>query len=261
LFEKEGGLTRIDTTFQNLPSSLSKYDPISLQDMSDVALMKRMDTKFVMRSRDLGMLLDAVEQDYHILEIDGLRSHSYASLYFDTPSYKFYVDHHNRKLRRSKVRMRKYLDSNLSFFEIKQKDPKGETSKSRIRIADLDHNLLKANMGFVHDVLDQNIHLHPTISNSFDRITLVHKGQRERVTIDRDIQFVYKDQQHKLQGVSVVEIKQERINRDSTIHRSLKKINLRPMRISKYCIGMVSLYPEIKYNRFKQKILHLNKIN
>ena len=249
------------TAFNDLGPRMAQFDAISLQEMSDAALMKRMDTKFVIRSRDLEMLLEAVKKDYRMLEIDGLRSHSYASLYFDTPDQKFYLDHHNRKLGRSKIRMRKYLDSDLSFFEIKQKDQKGQTSKSRTGIPDLDENLSEQNRRFILKILDEDLQLQPTISNSFERITLVHRRHKERVTIDRDIRFFFKDENRKLEQVSIIEIKQERINRETAVYRQLKWNNFRPMRISKYCIGMASLFPDIKYNRFKQKIIHLDKIS
>ena len=41
----------------------------------------------------------------------------------------------------------------------------------------------------------------------------------------------------------------------------IKENGVRPMRVSKYCVGAKLLYPELKNNRFKQKHLHINKIN
>jgi hypothetical protein len=42
-------------------------------------------------------------------------------LYFDTDSKRFYHDHHNGKVKRTKIRMRNYVESNLTFLEIKKK--------------------------------------------------------------------------------------------------------------------------------------------
>jgi hypothetical protein len=43
----------------------------------------------------------------------------------------------------------------------------------------------------------------------------------------------------------------------------MKKERIRPYRLSKYCIGSVEIYGEevLKFNRFKKKLLFLNKIN
>ena len=70
-------------------------------------------------------------------------------------------------------------------------------------------------------------------------------------------------------GLIIAEVKQERYNRDSPFIQAMKRSRIQPMRISKYCIGSVllnnstknNLFKEqFKYNRFKPKILTLNKI-
>ena len=58
----------------------------------------------------------------------------------------------------------------------------------------------------------------------------------------------------------VVEVKQERFNRNSKIVKILKSIQQHPYSISKYCIGMISLYNDLKYNVFKKKLIKINNI-
>ena len=103
---------------------LDEFNSVSLKDMEDVTLMKRVDTKFILNELSLKSILKELTADYNILEIDGLRLMKYNSLYFDTPDKKFYHDHHNKRINRVKVRIRKYVDSDLSFLEIKIKDKK-----------------------------------------------------------------------------------------------------------------------------------------
>ena len=41
----------------------------------------------------------------------------------------------------------------------------------------------------------------------------------------------------------------------------MKEFSVREKSISKYCLGIVSLYPEVKQNNFKPILLTLNKIS
>ena len=45
----------------------------------------------------------------------------YSTLYFDTNDKILYKHHHNKKGNRHKIRMRKYIDSNICFLEIKKR--------------------------------------------------------------------------------------------------------------------------------------------
>ena len=58
----------------------------------------------------------------------------------------------------------------------------------------------------------------------------------------------------------IIEVKQERINRASPIVKALKNKSINPYRISKYCIGMTHVYPQLKYNRFKRKLIKINNL-
>ena len=49
----------------------------------------------------------------NILTIDNKKIACYKTLYFDTKYFDFYHHHHNNKVNRYKVRIRKYVDSNL----------------------------------------------------------------------------------------------------------------------------------------------------
>ncbi|MBU2950083.1 polyphosphate polymerase domain-containing protein [Tamlana agarivorans] len=245
---------------QSIPDIVKSLTSISLSDMEDVALMKRTDTKFVIHENQLISVLNAVKNAYHVLEIDGKRIMRYSSLYFDTANKKFYNDHHNGKVNRTKIRMRKYVDSDICFLEIKQKDGKGSTTKTRISIDDFEQDLSENSIGFINETTNSDFNLEPIIWNNFKRITLVNKVAKERLTIDLNLVFNKSGSFKSYNNLVIIEVKQERFSRSSPVVQQLKLKQINPYSISKYCIGMLSLYNDLKYNRFKKKLIRINKI-
>jgi hypothetical protein len=99
--------------------------------------------------------------------------------------------------------------------------------------------------------------------NVYRRITLVNLELEERLTLDINLQFNWKEEVKKFDDLVIAEIKQEKVNRNSPFFSVMKNMGIRPYRLSKYCIGTIELYSQkkIKYNRFKEKLLKLKKIN
>jgi hypothetical protein len=66
-----------------------------------------------------------------------------------------------------------------------------------------------------------------------------------------------------LENVVVAELKQADLDRNSPFYQIMKKQGIRPLRVSKYCVGLYSIHGQqkIKGNRFKKKIKILNSIN
>lgn len=245
---------------QHILGEIQKLPPISLEEMDEVKLMKRTDTKFVIHEKDLAPILKGIQNQYKVLETDGHRAMTYSSLYFDTPLKKFYTDHHNRKVRRTKIRIRKYVESNVCFLEIKQKDGKGRTTKTRIPITKITPNLSQDSLAFIQNTTNRTFTLEPIIWNTFNRITLVNKNNKERLTIDLNISYKTEDSFKAYHNLVIIEVKQERFNRNSSIVQELKSKLVNPYSISKYCIGMIGVYKGLKYNRFKSKLMKINKI-
>ena len=239
---------------------LEKFDPTSLKEMDTVKLLNRTDTKFVIPKDLFVTILPFLKEHYKVLEIKKKRVAQYKTLYFDTDNFDFYKHHHNGWLNRYKVRMRKYVDSGLCFLEVKNKK-KGRTVKSRIKIVDFEEEMSNNSINFVNDVIPHDIKLERKLWNSFHRITLVNKTDKERLTLDIGLGFQWKEKKRSLENTIIGEVKQEKVNRNSPFMRLLKENGIRPMRVSKYCIGAKILYPELKNNRFKNKHLHINKIN
>ena len=114
---------------------LEAFAPISLEEMDAVRLMNRVDTKYLTDNRTLlAVLADAAAAGYRVLTPGGARISPYDSIYFDTPELRMFSDHHNRRLRRQKVRTRAYVNSGDAFLEIKRKNNRGRTKKKRTGI-------------------------------------------------------------------------------------------------------------------------------
>jgi hypothetical protein len=104
--------------------------------------------------------------------------------------------------------------------------------------------------------------LNSTISNSFSRITLVHKKKAERLTFDLNIEFQDREKTKSLTNLVICELKQGNSDRSSVFYMKMKKRMIRPLKVSKYCVGIMKFFPakDLKQNRFKKKTLSLNKI-
>ena len=228
--------------------------------MDAVKLLNRTDTKFVIPKDLFVRILPILKENYKVLEIKNKRIAQYKTLYFDTDNFDFYKHHHNGWPNRYKVRMRKYIDSDICYLEIKNKR-KGRTLKNRIQIADFEEAMSETSLQFINDVIPYEIHLVKKIWNSFNRITLVNKIDKERLTLDIGLGFQWNEKKISLENVIIGEVKQEKVNRNSPFMKLIKENGVRPMRVSKYCIGAKLLYPELKNNRFKEKHIHINKIN
>lgn len=245
-----------------IQTEIEKFDPIFLREMTDVNLMNRIDTKFAFRQDDLLRFLPILSENYKSLKVEGTMLPHYESLYFDDETFSFFHDHHNGKADRFKVRIRKYVESNIHFLEIKHKI-KGRTDKRRILTNDFNELQEEKERNFLRRQLNSDANLKPTMWNSFQRITLVSKHSKERLTLDFNIQFHMGETRRDFKQLVIAELKQESLNRNSPFYQLMKKEHIRPYRLSKYCIGSVEIYGKesLKFNRFKKKLLFLNKIN
>ena len=241
--------------------NLLNFDKITLAEMNSVSLMKRVDTKFILKESQLLEVLSKLYDDYKILEIDQERLMKYSTLYFDSENKKCFKDHHNGKLNRYKIRMRKYLVSDICFLEIKKKNNLGITNKIRRQIKDFETNLTSESKDFITKSNINNLLLEPSLYNNFSRMTLVNKNESERITIDVDLSFSFGTDEKKFDKLVVVEIKQEGKRLNTTINRALKSMSILPTNFSKYCIGISNIIDDIKSNRFKEINLKINKLN
>ena len=244
----------------NLSNIVSEFSSISLDQMDGVKLMNRTDTKFAFKAEKLYLLLRKIMPFYRVLAIKDKCIQDYKSLYFDTNDRKFYLDHHNRRVNRNKIRFREYVGSDLIFLEIKTKNNKGKTLKKRIKADAISNKLTLKQQDYINKIIGKNLNVEAKQWINFSRITLVHKMQKERLTIDINLTFENKDRSGDLRQIVIAEVKQERMSRSSDFMRIAKELHILPIRISKYCMSTLELNPDLKQNRFKEKVLFLKKL-
>ena len=240
---------------------LNSFDQIGLAEMSAVKLMNRVDTKFVTTMPKLVRLLQMAQDHYFVQEIDGKLSCAYTTLYYDTPAFDMYITHHNGCLGRQKVRVRRYVDSGLTFLEVKNKNNHRRTRKKRIAVNDFniegdeERQFLETLCWYGVDTLK------PALRNWFNRITLVNKGKTERVTIDTDLRFhnMATGVENALQQAVIIELKRDG-NVPSPLLSMLRDLRIHPHGFSKYCIGTALTNNHLKQNRLKEKINYVYRL-
>ncbi|TWT88822.1 VTC domain protein [Pseudobythopirellula maris] len=235
-------------------------DPLSLAEIEGSALMNRVDVKHLVSESQAAGLIRQLADEYRVLEIDGLRAFEYSTLYFDTPRLDCYLDHHNRRPLRRKYRMREYVASGARFLEIKTRDRRGRTDKRREPIAEFELSMSADSRQFVHRVTGAEPELAPQLWVRYRRLTLAHRQRAERVTLDWDLAFEQEGAVRRVPRVVIVEIKQDANDRSSPARAELRRLGLRPLRVSKYCLGTALLKPHLKQNRFKPKLRAIERI-
>ena len=223
---------------------LMAFSPISLDRMDSIRLMNRIDTKYVTTLPVLDAILrKALASGYLMFASDGVRIHPYDSIYFDTPELRMFMDHRNSRLVRQKVRTRIYSTSDLCFLEVKTKNNHSRTKKKRVAIPPEEFTDFRNDgqcADFLASVSDYRAdELSPSVETSFSRITLVDKDLSERVTIDSDVCFrnMRNARTSGLGDVVIIELKRDGRIR-STLQDILLSLRVKPMRISKYCMGV-----------------------
>ena len=166
------------------------------------------------------------------------------------------------KLERFKIRYRKYVNSGVSYLEIKKKTIKGRTVKRRIPNS-FDSGkfdpqavcFIEGNTLFDHKLLN------PVLTSNFCRTTLVGLKSNERITLDFNISFTdFNNNGIGLPYLAIAELKKDGFSRASDFSEAMKNLNIRPTGFSKYCTGSVLLHDMPKMNLLKPKLMLLNKI-
>ena len=245
---------------------LNEMTPISLDEMSAVKLMNRVDTKYVADDLTVTKLFSLIKDDYYVQEIDGKRVAAYDSIYYDTVDNHMYIIHQDKKLKRDKLRVRNYVDTGTYFCEVKHKNNHGRTKKKRIEVGEDVFADLKsdgATREFVENQLpDYDFDgFEKKLSTSFERITVVNKGKTERITVDYNVRFHNFENGHE-SGISplvIMELKRDG-QCESIFQKTLFELRVKPLSISKYCIGRALTDKSLKQNRFKKKIIKLEKL-
>lgn len=159
--------------------------------------------------------------------------------------------------------MRTYVDSQLTFLEVKNKSNKGRTKKKRIEVETNDlRTLAPDKTDWLREKSWYSLSaLQPQLHTRFERITLVNRAKTERLTIDTRLWWenVQTGQNAALGDVIIIELKRDGYQ-PSEMVEILRSLRVNPMKISKYCIGTALTNATVKNNRFRPKLRQLAKL-
>ncbi len=223
-------------------------------------LQNRTDRKYLLNHQQFSVLARALlRHDHRVLEVDGLRTFNYESVYFDTPSLALYRAHQQGRRKRWKARTRTYLDSGMCMFEVKTQGARGSTVKDRLPY-ELAHRggLTTAAHEFLSETLERQYGVEtpvlvPTVTTRYRRTTFVDLIEGSRVTCDVRLEFSSAGRQVAGPDRVLVETKS---HAQSPIDRTLSHLGVRPLSMSKYCLGTALLHPTLPANRWHRLLTH-----
>lgn len=235
---------------------LQTFKSLNLQALNQrTAWEKRNDSKFVAHISVMDALLQRLSEDYCILENQGNRVWNYTTEYWDTADRIMFYEHHRDRAHRYKVRKRKYGSENGYWLEVKEKTPDGRTLKHRLFNPSPDESavFIDSNSPYVHSTLNQALFV------NYDRMTFLHKSLPLKITVDKNLSVNNGIADVSFTNLMILEFKSEKRQAISAAGL-IKPFGLRPCRLSKYCIGMATLHPELKQNGFKPILSQIKKI-
>src|SRR3954467_15177520 len=151
-------------------------------------LQTRVDRKYFVPAALFRRLIARLSEELRVLDIDGLRSFGYESVYFDTPQLATYRAHLQRRRHRFKARTRTYTDSGLCMFEVKLTGARGETVKHRVpHRAEDSAELTERALAHLRSTLCQAYHqdlpagMQPTLATTYRRTTFVSRNGESRL--------------------------------------------------------------------------------
>ncbi|MCU0956959.1 MAG: polyphosphate polymerase domain-containing protein [Hydrogenophaga sp.] len=249
---------------------LHRFPSISLRDLNARAgLMTRRDNKYLLSEAQLATLLQAMRDDFEVLEIGGLRQFRYTSIYLDTDDLHCFRDHNQSRRHRLKLRFRHYLESQESYFELKVKDRFDRTRKYRYPVdpARLAQPELTPEL---RDFLIRKLSEHAVrladrpyqhrIEVGYQRSTLVHRHETVRITLDNHLRFAGPSGQYRAaEGLWIAEIKSE--HGRSSVDRLMLQQGIRPVpRCSKYCVGLSLTDTVNRVSRFTPTVNRIRRM-
>ena len=271
LTSKKACIRTVFCTFPvlNLQTALTSLAPISLTEIEGAELMSRLDQKYLIHREWVPQLIGAIKDEYRILEVDGARQTEYRNRFIETACQSSLHEHTRGRNIRFKARIRQYGSNMRSFLEVKEKTVHGRTIKARIErdaTAGIERPLTPEESKFLSSLYKYRDPELSEVTCNFNRFTLVSNDQAERITVDTDIVFRSGDKEESLGELCIMEIKQERINRNSTLLQALERFKFentplgRRTSMSKYVVGMLLLNPNLPPRTYRSVMKRLRRM-
>lgn len=254
----------------NYSTKLKSFKAISLKELNATAsFLKRIDVKFLLNWKQFSSILEELKDKFNVLEIDGKKVFNYDNVYMDTSDYLFYNQHQNKLESRTKVRTRYYVDSNIAFFEYKQKNA-WVTNKYRYEFPAWEHGFMTRGKKRFFDWVWQSVYswekapeISPAIRTTYKRITMVSKSGDERLTIDFDIKALdlRKKNAETIDLKNLVIIESKSMKQESDISKIMNKNKIEKANsCSKYSLWVVYSGIAQKYDTFRETMEKIKEI-
>lgn len=241
-----------------LHQTLSRLAPVTQELLDSRQLLRRADTKFLAAPSAIAEIIGQVATDYAVVAVGAANVASYQNVYFDTRDVRCFHDHRRGRRIRHKIRIRRYVDRQLAFLEVKARRNDLHTDKARMRIDFATRELeppmldfLVARCGFAREIM-------PIVNIDYERIMLVGVATNERITIDLGV-TVNGDRGLAIGAVAIVEVKQPSRSLATPIMRALREHAIRPCSVSKYMAALTST-TSLRSNRLRPASRRLEKI-
>lgn len=224
------------------------------------ALQTRVDRKYVIGEDEAALVLGSFHTEVRVLEMQGKRSFAYDSIYFDTPDLESYLLAAYGRRRRYKIRTRTYVDSHLSFLEVKTEGARAATVKERIPYGLGDsHTITREGLAYINETLQETVGttpsdaLSPVLETAYHRFTLYLPTSGSRATVDVGVTWRHPGGPAKVLHRAVI-LETKSGSAASGLDRHLWAHGIRPSRISKFATGMAALNPELPANRWHRTL-------
>jgi len=244
-------MTTLDR-LSTLTDSVGSLDLIGLDQLILLAgLQTRVDRKYLVPAEDVSKVVDELSGDLKALQIDDNRLFRYQSVYFDTLDYHCFRHHLQGRRRRFKIRTRCYLDSGECQLEVKMKGGRSETVKARLPYdSDNAFALTLEGRDFIAGLINNpeiGQSLEPVLMTYYRRATLVDTEAQSRMTCDVELEWLSaKRESGDLVQDVLIETKTQ--GPAGAADKLLRAYGHRPISISKYCLGVALLNPELRAN-------------
>jgi hypothetical protein len=240
---------RVPTDVSDLRSATEQFrvasPPTETQD-----LLMRVDAKFELPRLRLPTLLARLAESHALLPAAGRLVASYSTIYFDTVGRRFLTDHLRGRRPRHKLRVRHYLDRELSFLEVKTKTPGGRTEKRRQSRAYSGNGLTADEQRWAEALTGVSEPLLACGWTCCQRLTLLSQFSVGRMTIDLNVALGTAAAARSLRDTALIEVKLTRAFDDPELLRVLRAAGARELNLSKYVAAMMTDSPTLPRARF-----------
>jgi hypothetical protein len=243
-------------------AAAAMVEPIGLAELNELAeLQTRVDRKYFVPAAVFRRMIAELAGELRVLDMDGRRTFGYESVYFDTPELTTYRAHVQRRRQRFKARTRTYTDTGLCMFEVKLTGARGETVKQRVPHPEQHRaELTDGALAHLRSTLGQAYHqdlpvgMQPTLVTTYRRTTFVSRTGEARLTCDSGLRAL--DLQHEVHdtGTHVLVESKSGGQGGSAADRILRELGIRPVSVSKYCVAVAALHPELPSNPWHQTL-------